>query len=254
MCLSLKPKLSINRDGPDLRHQRAVGFTLLEVIIVITIIAAVSGMAVLSMNLYSPGKKLNTAAERMLVVVQLLNDESIIMGQEYGLMLYRDGYRIVSWFEPEAPENTTNDEDDDELGDYQENDSIENEQAPALMSYWRPAGGRQFASEHSFPEEIELTASVEGVDLLLPTLSEQDELFENISEPNPETDSPDELRLFEQKIKELAKLQPALLFLSSGETQQFQLQLTLIDDTAKYYTIAGDIAGNIEFNRPGQPQ
>ena len=71
------------------------GFTLIEVLVVITIVGIVLSMAVLSLGLIGENKELDTEVRRYVSLVELARDESMMQGREYGLEVLQQGYRFV---------------------------------------------------------------------------------------------------------------------------------------------------------------
>lgn len=71
------------------------GFTLIEVLVVITIVGIVLSMAVLSLGMLGENKQLDTEVRRYVSLVELARDESMLQGREYGLELLQQGYRFV---------------------------------------------------------------------------------------------------------------------------------------------------------------
>lgn len=71
------------------------GFTLIEVLVVITIVGIVLSMAVLSLGLIGENKQLDTEVRRYVSLMELARDESMLQGREYGLELLQQGYRFV---------------------------------------------------------------------------------------------------------------------------------------------------------------
>jgi general secretion pathway protein H len=69
------------------------GFTLLEVLVVLVIVAVMAGMITASIG-DSPQRTLNREAERLQQVMQLAVQEAVLQGQEFGISLHRYGYQI----------------------------------------------------------------------------------------------------------------------------------------------------------------
>lgn len=73
------------------------GFSLIEMLAVIVIIAVLSGAALLSVDLGGPQARLNDEANRLSSLLRLLCEESVLRGQEQGLVLLEDGYAFAQW-------------------------------------------------------------------------------------------------------------------------------------------------------------
>jgi general secretion pathway protein H len=71
------------------------GFTLIEVLVVVVIIAVISAVALLSVGILGDDRNLQREARRLSSLIELANDEATIQGREYGLELLQSGYRFV---------------------------------------------------------------------------------------------------------------------------------------------------------------
>lgn len=83
------------------------GFTLLELLVVAFIIAIMAGAAVLSMGVVGADRESKREAERLKTLLQLVQDESLMQGRDFGVLLGESGYRFYlydyateSWVEP----------------------------------------------------------------------------------------------------------------------------------------------------------
>ncbi|SDZ80193.1 type II secretion system minor pseudopilin GspH [Microbulbifer marinus] len=80
------------------RHSR--GFTLIEVLVVIVIIATLAGMAVLSLG-NSDARAWSGEVQRLAALLQLVADRALIDKAHYGVVLEQDRYSVVR-FDPAA--------------------------------------------------------------------------------------------------------------------------------------------------------
>lgn len=74
-------------------------FTLIEILVVITIIAIVVSIVMLSIGVLGDDRVLREEARRMITLVQLAQDEATMQGREYGIEFMTSGYRFVE-FDP----------------------------------------------------------------------------------------------------------------------------------------------------------
>lgn len=81
--------------------RKASGFTLIEILVVVIIIATIMGIALLSMNLIADDRELDTERKRLATLIELAQDEAMMQGREFGLELMRSTYRFVE-FDPFA--------------------------------------------------------------------------------------------------------------------------------------------------------
>jgi general secretion pathway protein H len=80
-------------------HRRSSGFTLIEILVVIVIIGIVMSIAILSITLAGGDNQLRDEAQRMVSLVDVARDESLLQGREFGLEFMQGAYRFVE-FDP----------------------------------------------------------------------------------------------------------------------------------------------------------
>lgn len=78
---------------------RSYGFSLIELLVVITIIGIVLSIALLSIGLLGDVRELRTQGRRMIALFQVAQDEATMQGREFGLEITADAYRFVE-FDP----------------------------------------------------------------------------------------------------------------------------------------------------------
>ena len=77
------------------------GFTLLELLLVVVIVAVMSGLAVLSIA-DKQERGLQQAAERLVMQLEYLAEEAVFQQRPYGLQFVEQGYRSLVWDELKA--------------------------------------------------------------------------------------------------------------------------------------------------------
>lgn len=77
-----------HRSVPD------AGFSLLELLVVVTIIAILAGAAVLSMGTLGSDREIQREAERLSSLIDLLTEEAVMASHDYGVLFSESGYRF----------------------------------------------------------------------------------------------------------------------------------------------------------------
>ena len=80
-------------------HQKSRGFTLIEILVVVIIIATISSLTLLSLGLASDDRELERERRRLASLIGVAQDEATMQGRELGLELLQSGYRFVE-FDP----------------------------------------------------------------------------------------------------------------------------------------------------------
>ncbi|MCQ4312236.1 type II secretion system minor pseudopilin GspH [Pseudomonas stutzeri] len=84
------------------RARRDGGFTLIELLVVIVILGSLVGLAVLSIGSTSSSRDIRDEAQRLATLISLMADEAVLDSREYGLLINRDGYRVMHYDEAET--------------------------------------------------------------------------------------------------------------------------------------------------------
>ena len=78
-------------------NRRSAGFSLIEILVVIVIIGIVMSIAMLSITLAGGDSELRDEAQRMMSLVDVARDESLLQGREFGLEFMQGAYRFVEY-------------------------------------------------------------------------------------------------------------------------------------------------------------
>lgn len=70
------------------------GFSLLELLIVVTIIGIFAGVAVLSLGLLGNDRQVEHEALRLKSLMDLLREQAVMQSHDYGVLFSEDGYRF----------------------------------------------------------------------------------------------------------------------------------------------------------------
>jgi general secretion pathway protein H len=82
------------------------GFTLIEILVVVVIIGIVLSIAMLSLSLVADDRDVRREAQRLMSILEVAQDDSVLQGREFGVEILLGSYRFVEydpqsgqWFE-----------------------------------------------------------------------------------------------------------------------------------------------------------
>jgi general secretion pathway protein H len=82
------------------------GFTLIELLVVVVIIGIVLSIAVLSLSLVGDDRDVRREGQRLMSILEVAQDDSVLQGREFGVEILAGSYRFVEfdplseqWFE-----------------------------------------------------------------------------------------------------------------------------------------------------------
>ena len=127
------------------------GFSLLELLVVIVIIAILFTFTTLAIRGTSPEELIQTEAQRLDRLIQLALEEAILRGTEYGLEFKPDSYRFLLFIE-----NT-----------------------------WQPLEDDKLLRQRQLPENMEFELEIEQIDVLVEKQSDDSE-SEDEDRPDPQ--------------------------------------------------------------------
>lgn len=81
------------------RRTNSRGFTLVEILVVMVIIATVVSIAMLSISLVGDDRELDRERIRFASLVEMVQDEAMMQGREFGVEIMLSAYRFVE-FDP----------------------------------------------------------------------------------------------------------------------------------------------------------
>jgi len=73
------------------------GFTLIEILVVVVVIATIVSIGILSLGLLGDDRQLRREAARIGSLLEVAQDEAIMQGREFGLEVMRESYRFVEY-------------------------------------------------------------------------------------------------------------------------------------------------------------
>lgn len=156
------------------RLARSAGFTLLEIMVVVVIIATLTSLVLLSVSGEgSRDRELQREADRLAAVLRLAGEDAVLRSLELGLRVEPDGYSFVV-LEEQAWRNVSGD-------------------------------GSRVLRPHRLPQGLELDIEVEGLEVELAGGDEQDEA-EAAEEPHIVLLSSGELTPFRMTLGESGRM------------------------------------------------
>lgn len=93
------PTSETGLSGAKLRRasgrERDGGFTLIEILVVVTIIGIFIGVAVFSTDLVNFDRKMEQEARRMESLLRLASEDAVLQSQDLGLKIFENGYEFL---------------------------------------------------------------------------------------------------------------------------------------------------------------
>ena len=82
-------------------HDRQLqrGFTLIEIMVVVIIVATVVSIALLSVGVVGEDNELDKERRRLATLIEMAQDDAMMQGREFGIEIMRTSYRFVE-FDP----------------------------------------------------------------------------------------------------------------------------------------------------------
>lgn len=78
------------------RRRQQRGFTLIEILVVITIAAILVGAVVLNLDFRNPGKTVLEQARRTSLLMQLASDQAVYSRQQFGIRFHPESYTFFT--------------------------------------------------------------------------------------------------------------------------------------------------------------
>ena len=79
------------------RTRRQRGFTLVEILVVVTIIAVVTAGIILSVSVTGRDRDLERESDRLLALFKYVREQAELQTREYGIMFQDDGYEFLTY-------------------------------------------------------------------------------------------------------------------------------------------------------------
>ncbi len=166
-------------------RERSLGFTLIEIMVVMTILAVMIGLASMAVGDGGRSERFELEARRLSVVLDQLSQEAVLKYQQLGVVFETNSYTFVML-----------DEESQEWAEF--------------------ASSEKAFAAHEFEEEIGLELEVDGIATGILSESSIEEL---------DIIDDDELNKVDTGSEEEKKLEPQIYLLSSGEMSDFELTI-----------------------------
>jgi general secretion pathway protein H len=93
----LKSATGLSTEARPVARRRTAGFSLIELLVVIVILAIMASMVLISMGTLRSEDTTEREARRLVALLELVAEEALIQGRDYGVEFFADGYRFLSW-------------------------------------------------------------------------------------------------------------------------------------------------------------
>lgn len=177
---------------------RGAGFTLLEVLVVVFIIGILVTMFTLSVGLIGGDRRLDTEVDRLIAVIDLAREESVLQGREIGMRFFPDGYEFAAYYE--------------DFNDYYDEDTADQSEWTLLMK-------STLLGPRLLPEGMRFELEIDGREVVLKRDDREPSADSNAavdSDPqDPDKNDPGE----EDRYR------PQIMIFSSGDISPFIVQL-----------------------------
>jgi len=185
---------------------RARGFTLIEILVTITIIAVMASMTVLTFGGSEIRDALKAESERLAIALQLAQEEAILRGLDIGVSLREDGYQFLLF----------------------------------ANNRWSPLEDKDLFKARQFGEELEFITLTFVMDDFMAAYGQQEEerLFD------PEEEDEEEIILPEIMLLSSGEVTPFVIALSATDEDDQELHFRIEANLAGKVTFEGPINEN----------
>ncbi|WP_290579804.1 type II secretion system minor pseudopilin GspH [Ketobacter sp.] len=220
-----------------LRHHH--GFTLIEIMVVVTIIGIMTGLIAINVITQDPQKELNKEAMRFKALLEMAQEEALFSQQEIGVIVTEQGYKFARWSIPESGQSVLTETEMSKSTDDPADPSTAAALSAALGNAnnkpdpsWNLISNEQAFREYELPEEYELILEVDH---------EQIDLTGGVDQEAREK-AKEATKILEEEEEEL---KPSIFVMSSGELSPFVLEMVMREDSEVMAKVSGSEIGRI---------
>ncbi len=80
-------------------RRRPIGFTLIEILVVMFIVSVMTGIAVVNMPAFVSSGEFETESRRLMTLLRMVQEEAIMQGEEYGIRVEPTTYEFLVYDE-----------------------------------------------------------------------------------------------------------------------------------------------------------
>ncbi|MAR90217.1 MAG: prepilin-type N-terminal cleavage/methylation domain-containing protein [Pseudomonadota bacterium] len=218
------------------------GFTLIEIMVVVTIIGIMTGLIAINVITQDPQKDLNKEAQRFLAVMQMAQEEALFSQQEIGVIVTEEGYRFARWGVPAQPEESAmtttdpalsgRDEDPDAATNAALSLALNNTTENRPQPRWMLITSDNALRDHKLDEAYEILLEVDH---------EAIDITGGVDQQERE-DAKQAEKILQEEEEEL---KPAIFVMSSGELSPFELEMYWREDDDIHAKVSGDATGRL---------
>lgn len=208
----------------NVRHQ---GFTIIEIMVVITIIGIMTGLIAVSMTTTDPQKQLNREALRFKALIQMAQEEALFSQEEIGVIVNEQGYKFARWSVVQ-PVSGLESDDEDDPATTPVNPLVDNNTIPPT---WNLMAEEKEFRAYELSEEFEIILEVD-----------QEQINLNAGEDPQRQRAKRAEDILEEEEEEL---EPNIFILSSGEISPFVMEMYVKDNSDVMAKISANEAGKV---------
>ena len=197
--------------------RRSLGFTLVEILVVIVIIGIVTAGAMLSMSFLGSDRQMGAEADRLAALINYAEEQANLQTRELGLYCTSGGYRFLTF--------------------------------DARSNLWVPVTGDDALRTRQLPDGLQLRLNVDGQDVVLKDVMPPLPPSGSSTGSYPAASVPAALLPLSSTPDPQSQLQPQVMIFSNGDLSTFHIQLTR-DGGDHIVLVNPDAQGRVSASEP----